>query len=678
VDEDLAALGFCRVAAAVPPVHLSDPEANAAAIVELAERAAVEGADVVVFPELCLTGYANDDLFRQRALLDAARAAIDVVVARSGDWPGLVMIGAPLIVDARLYNTAVVIHRGSVLGVVPKSYLPNYGEFYERRQFAAAREALRSEIDLGGGTVPFGTDLLFESRDAPDLVVHVEICEDVWVPLPPSTYAALAGATVLANLSASNVTIGKADYRHELASSQSSRAIAAYVYTSAGAGESTTDLAWDGHAFIYENGRRLAESRRFDATDQLVVADVDLERLADDRMRMTSYGDCIADHRDALGFRRQQFSSRPVAARPLRRDVERFPFVPAAPATRDERCEEAYRIQIQGLVTRLRSTGIEKVVLGISGGLDSTHALLVACRALDELGHSRRNVLGYTMPGFATSTATKTNAWRLMDALGVTGAEIDIRPSATQMLADIGHPYATGQAVHDVTFENVQAGERTSHLFRLANRHGALVVGTGDLSELALGWCTYGVGDQMSHYNVNASVPKTLMQFLIRWVAANDDLGADVSAVLRDVVETEISPELVPVSDDGIGQRTEELIGPYDLHDFFLYYTARYGFRPSKVAALAERAWRDAERGTWPDLVPAHRRRSYDRDEIVRWLRVFLERFFATSQFKRSAMPNGPKIGSGGALSPRGDWRAPSDSSAAVWLADLDRAFPQG
>jgi NAD+ synthase (glutamine-hydrolysing) len=681
VTVDAGQHGFCRVAAAMPVVHLADPVLNLATTADLVERAESEGAAVVAFPELGISGYSIEDLVQQRALLDATRAAIEELADRSRAWRPLVVVGAPLAVDGRLHNCAVVLHRGEVLGVVPKSYLPNYREFYEKRQYSAAREAVRDVAVIGGAPVPFGADLLFECTDLEGLVVHVEICEDVWVPIPPSTFGALAGATVLVNLSASNITIGKAGYRHELASSQSARTIAAYLYTSAGAGESTTDLAWDGHGLVYENGRLLAESRRFDDTEQLVVADVDLERLLDDRMRMTSYGDSIADHRGSLAFRRVAFElgapDAGAAAPELRREVERFPFVPASPEGRDARCEEAFRIQTQGLVTRMRATGLERLVIGVSGGLDSTHALLVACRAVDDLDLPRTDVLAYTMPGFATSSGTRTNAWRLMESLGVTAAEIDIRPSATQMLTDLGHPAARGEAVHDVTYENVQAGERTSHLFRLANMHGGLVVGTGDLSELALGWCTYGVGDQMSHYNVNASVPKTLMQFLIRWVGASGELGAAVSDVLADVVETEISPELVP-ADDGeeIGQRTEDLIGPYDLHDFFLYYTARYGFRPSKVAFLAHQAWHDAGAGTWPDLVPEHRRRSYTYDEIVSWLRVFLQRFFATSQFKRSAMPNGPKIGSGGSLSPRGDWRAPSDASAAAWLAELDRAHP--
>jgi NAD+ synthase (glutamine-hydrolysing) len=682
---DMSIHGFQRIAAAVLHVHLADPRANAAATLEMARQADERGAVLVAFPELGMTGYSNDDLFHQRALLDAAVDAVAEVVAASRTLRPVLVVGMPLVIDARLFNIAVVIHRGRVLGIVPKSYLPNYREFYEKRQFAAAREALRRSVTFLGDEVPFGTDLVFEAAGIENLGIHVEICEDVWVPIPPSSWAAMAGATVLVNLSASNITIGKADYRHELAAGQSGRLIAAYLYTAAGAGESTTDLAWDGHALIYENGHLLAEGERFADDGQLVCADIDLERLATDRMRMTSYGDAIADHRDRLAqFRHVSFDPDPPGVEDARdtrgpvvleRTFERFPFVPASPERRAERCSEAFRIQIQGLTTRLSATGIERLVVGVSGGLDSTHALLVACQAMDSLGLPRRNVLGYTMPGFATSTTTKSNALQLMDALGITADEIDIRTSAQQMLEDIGHPAARGEPVYDITFENVQAGERTSHLFRLANLHDALVVGTGDLSELALGWCTYGVGDHMSHYNVNASVPKTLMQFLIRWVATTTRFEDEVNEVLLRIVETEISPELVPHADgdvDAIGQRTEELIGPYELHDFFLYYTARYGFAPTKVAYLAHHAWHERTQGRWPDLIPEAKRNEYTEEQVTTWLREFVRRFFGTSQFKRSALPNGPKIGSGGSLSPRGDWRAPSDGPATTWLAELD------
>jgi NAD+ synthase (glutamine-hydrolysing) len=677
----LYAHGFVRAAVAVPQVHLAQPLANADRTLELARSAAEAHAAVVVFPELGLSGYSNEDLFHQNTLLIAVEKALARVVEGSAGLAAVILVGVPLRAENRLFNTACVIHRGQVLGAVPKSYLPNYREFYEKRQFAAARDAIRDTVRVLGQEVPFGPDLLFECSDLPGLVLHVEICEDLWVPIPPSTYAALAGATVIANLSASNITIGKADYRRQLCAAQSSGTISAYLYAAAGHGESTTDLAWDGQALAYENGELLAESDRFGGGNQLVLADVDLDRLMADRMRTTSFTDCAHDHRERVRvLRRIRFEvGVPRAEARLQRAVERFPYVPSDPAHRAERCADVYRIQVQGLVTRLLATGIRRVVIGVSGGLDSTHALIVAARSVDLLGLPRSSVLAYTMPGFATSARTLENARRLMGTLGVSAHEIDIRPSAHQMLADIEHPVAQGAPVYDRTFENVQAGERTSHLFRLANQNDALVVGTGDLSELALGWCTYGVGDQMSHYNVNASVPKTLIQFLIRWVIDTGELGPNAAPVLQSILDTEISPELVPGDDpdsDRPAQSSETVVGPFELQDFFLYYTLRFGYRPGKVAFLAHHAWHDRRRGGWPDLIPEERRNQYSLASIRHWLRVFLERFFATSQFKRSAMPNAPKVGSGGSLSPRGDWRAPSDSPATVWLDDLDRDVP--
>lgn len=666
--------GFARVAVAIPRVRMSTPKANAYATVELAARADGEGAALVAFPELGLSGYSNDDLFQQAALLDAALDALATVCHRTTHLGAVLVVGLPLRVDGRLFNVAAVVHEGRVRGVVPKSFLPNYREFYEKRQFAAARDRVRDVIPLLGEEVPFGPDLLFPIEACDGLCLHVEICEDVWVPLPPSTIAAMGGATVLVNLSASNITIGKAEYRHELCRSQSAKLLSAYLYTSAGFGESTTDLAWDGHGLVYEHGELLAETRRFADVHQLIVADVDVERLVQERSRMTSFIDCATDHRDDVAkLRRVPIPATVEPPAGLRRPVDRFPFVPSQRATLDARCEEAFQIQVHGLATRLSATGIDRLVIGVSGGLDSTHALLVACRTMDELGLPRTNVLGYSLPGFATSRTTRTNAMRLMGALGATGAEIDIRASAEQMLRDLDHPAARGEPVYDVTYENVQAGERTSYLFRLANQHGALVVGTGDLSELALGWATFGVGDHMSHYNVNASVPKTLIAFLIRWVAGTQSLGPDAAAVLVEIADTVISPELVPGSEEGDGpaQSTEALIGPYPLHDFFLYYLTRFGYRPSRILELAHHAWADPSAGRWPDLIPQTRRVGYDFDTIAAWLRVFLQRFFA-NQFKRSTLPNGPKIGSGGSLSPRGDWRAPSDASAEVWLAELD------
>lgn len=675
--------GFVRAAVCVPSLRVADPAYNVERTIALAQRASAEHAAVALFPELGLSAYSNDDLFHQDALLEGVREGLARIVEASRGLTPVLLVGAPLRFDARLYNCGVAIHRGRILGVAPKTYLPNYREFYEKRQFASARDAVSSEVELCGERVPFGNDLVFEAANVAGFALHVEVCEDVWAPLPPSTFAALAGATVLANLSASNITIGKADYRRDLCASQSGRCIAAYLYSAAGPGESTTDLAWDGHALIYENDECLAESERFAAEEQLVIADLDVERLVQDRMRMTTFADTAGIHADRVrAVRRVRFDfAVPAAERiPLRRRVERFPYVPSDPRVRDERCYEAYNIQVHGLMQRLRATGIEKLVIGVSGGLDSTHALIVAARTMDRLGLPRANILAYTMPGFATSSGTRSNAHALMRALGTTAEEIDIRPSAEQMLKDIGHPYARGEAVYDVTFENVQAGERTSHLFRLANHHDGLVLGTGDLSELALGWATYGVGDHMSHYNVNASVPKTLIQHLLRWVIDTREFDEPTSATLQAILDTEISPELVPAGaeheGDAPAQSTQAVIGPYELQDFNTYYITRYGFRPSKVAFLALHAWGDPARGGWPAGMPEDARNAYDLATIRRWLEVFLWRFFKISQFKRSAVPNGPKVGSGGSLSPRGDWRAPSDSEATVWLEELRRNVP--
>lgn len=674
--------GFIRAAVCIPLVRVADPHFNAERTAGLARRASREGAALALFPELGLSAYSNEDLFQQDALLDGTEAALFRLVEESQGLFPILIVGAPLRLEGRLFNCAVVIYRGSVLGIVPKSYIPNYREFYEKRQFAAAREAIGREVKLLGQRVPFGSDLIFAAENVPGFALHVELCEDLWVPVPPSTYAAMAGATLLANLSASNITVGKAEYRRILCASQSAKCIAAYLYSAAGPGESTTDLAWDGYGLIYENGELLAESERFSAEEQVILADVDLERLAQDRMRMTSFTDAVADHAEKLrALRRVPFDFQiPEGEVPLQRRIERFPYVPSGLTARDERCYEVYNIQVHALMKRMTAAGVKRLVIGVSGGLDSTHALLVCARTMDRLGLGRENVLAYTMPGFATSKTTYRNAHRLMKALGVTAGEIDIRPSCMQMFRDIGHPYAEGKPVYDITFENVQAGERTSHLFRLANLHGAIVVGTGDLSELALGWTTYGVGDHMSHYNVNASVPKTLIQHLIRWIIKSGELDAETGAVLESILNTEISPELIPSSspdDEHPGQRTEAQIGPYELQDFNLYYITRFGFRPSKVAFLGYHAWGDKNRGVWPDLIPPEQRREYDLATIKKWLEVFLLRFFKLSQFKRSVAPNAPKVGSGGSLSPRGDWRAPSDSEASVWLEELRRNVPE-
>lgn len=674
--------GFIRAAVCVPMLRVADPAFNAGRISGLARKASEAHAALALFPEMCLSAYSNEDLFHQDALLAATESALSGLVEESRELTPVLLAGAPLRFEGKLFNCAVAIHRGRILGIVPKTYLPNYREFYEKRQFTSGVNALCREVRLLGQTTPFGVDLVFEAENVPGFCLAAEICEDVWTPIPPSTYAALAGATVLANLSASNITVGKAEYRRSLCAVQSGRCLAAYLYSAAGPGESTTDLAWDGYAMIYENNDLLAESKRFSDAEQIVLADIDLERLLQERMRTTSFNDAVGLHRERLSrIRRIPFEFAVSGGEiPLIRQVERFPFVPTDAGKRDERCYEAYNIQVHGLMKRLAASGIERLVIGVSGGLDSSHALIVAARTMDRLGLSRKNILAYTMPGFATSRTTRENALRLMTALGVSAEEIDIRPSALQMLRNIGHPFARGQAVYDVTFENVQAGERTSHLFRLANRHHALVLGTGDLSELALGWATYGVGDHMSHYNVNASVPKTLIQHLIRWVVDSQQFDAETSGILKAVLDTEISPELVPApaeEADRPAQRTEEKIGPYELQDFNLYYITRHGFRPSKVAFLALHAWGDRERGRWSDLVPPEKRHQYDLPAIRKWLELFLYRFFKISQFKRSAVPNGPKVGSGGSLSPRGDWRAPSDSEAAVWLAELRENVPE-
>ncbi len=674
--------GFARVAAAVPHMRIGEPGFNAERTVGLAQRASDDHAALVIFPELGLSGYSIDDLLHQTALLDGVVEAIDRIATASAGLRPIMVVGAPLRFEHGIFNCAVVIHGGRVLGVAPKSFLPEYREYYEKRQFRAARDAVGDQVRLLDELVPFGNDLLFGATDLSEFVLHVEVCEDLWVPIPPSTFGALAGATVLANLSASNITIGKAGFRRLLCASQSARTIAAYLYTAAGMGESTTDLAWDGQALIYENGDLLAEAERFAIGEQLILGDVDLDRLVSDRASTSSYGDSIHDHRDRLSAMRRIDVELGVAdASPLAlsRRVARFPYVPANPVTRNARCEEVYNIQVRGLETRLHATGIDRIVIGVSGGLDSTHALIVAVHAMDRIGLPRSNVLAYTMPGFATTQRTLRNSHRLMDALGVSGQELDIRPAATQMLRDIGHPAAEGGPDYDITYENVQAGERTSHLFRLANFHGGLVLGTGDLSELALGWATYGVGDQMSHYHINASVPKTLIQFLIRWMIDTDQFGPEVNEVLDSVLNTEISPELVPRSDpdaDEPGADSESVVGPYELQDFFLYYVMRFGYSPSKMAFLARHAWGDRAAGSWPDLIPEERRNEYSLAEIKHWLGVFLDRFFRTSQFKRSAMPNAPKVGSGGSLSPRGDWRAPSDGSAVTWLEALRSSVP--
>ena len=714
--------GFARVAAVTLPVVPVDPAANAAAIIEQARALADDGVCLAAFPELCLTGYAIDDLLLSDVLLSDVLAAIETLRAASADLLPALVVGAPLRLGDRLYNCALVIQGGRVRGVAPKSYLPTYREFYEKRHFAPG-DALPAGVEsielpgVRGGSgsadgvepsarVPFGANLLFEVEDVPGLTFHVEVCEDMWVPVPPSSLAALAGATVLVNLSGSPITVGRAEDRELLARSSSARGLAAYVYAAAGQGESSTDLAWDGQTLVYENGELLGTTERFPDGPRATVVDVDIEGLRAERLRQGTFADnartlsspvagaptAATTFTDPAAFRRIRIDAADLAAPRtdigLRRRVDRFPFVPDDPARLAQDCYEAYNIQVAALVQRLGAIGNPKIVIGVSGGLDSTHALIVAARAMDRLGRPRSDIHAITMPGFATSAGTRRNAEDLAVGLGCTFEELDIRATATQMLTEMGHPYGeyarTGvlpegvseRDLYDVTFENVQAGLRTDFLFRIANHRGGIVLGTGDLSELALGWCTFGVGDQMAHYGVNAGIPKTLIQHLIRWVVAEGLFDDAVGRTLLSILDTEISPELVPAEAGGAIQSTQAKIGPYALQDFTLWHVLRRGSRPSRIAFLAHRAWADAQSGDWPEGLPSSEKVAYDLPEIRRWLELFHRRFF-TNQFKRSTLPNGPKVVAGGSLSPRGDWRMPSDAAATAWLAELERNVPR-
>jgi len=666
--------GFVRVAAATPRASAGDVAFNVDQALLLARQAHDRHVDLVVYPELNLSSYAIDDLLLQDAFLDAVEQGIARLAAETAELTPVLLVGAPLRKNGRLHNCAIALSRGAILGVVPKTFLPNYREYYEKRWFASGLGLDGQKIAVAGQNAPFGPDLLFAADEIADFVFHVEICEDFWAPTPPSTAGALAGALILANLSASNITIGKADERALLCASQSQRCAAAYVFSASGPGESTTDLAWDGQGIIYELGEQLAASSRFEADPELCVADIDVQRLRLERMRTGTFADAArAAGLPETRFRRIAFAHPPAAQDiGFERVLRRFPYVPDRPEKLDQDCYEAFNIQVQGLARRFQATGGAHFVIGVSGGLDSTHALIVAAKACDQIGLPRSAILGFTMPGFATGETSKANAWALMTALGVTAAEIDIRPAARQMLADMGHPFARGEAVYDVTFENVQAGLRTDYLFRLANQRDGFVVGTGDLSEIALGWSTYGVGDQMSHYGANAGVPKTLIQYLIRWTIRTGQLDPETDRVLQAILDAKITPELVPGADV---EGTEERIGPYALHDFFLYHILRSGQPPSKVAFLAWQAWKDRDAHLWPFDYPDALKRDYDLATIRKWLEVFLFRFFQLSQFKRSASPNAAKVSAGGALSPRGDWRAPSDGTAGPWLDELKAAF---
>ncbi len=707
--------GFARVAAATLPVALADPASNAQRHLEVLRDLQTQHVALAVFPELSLTGYSLDDLVLADPLLDAVEAALGALAEASRELFPLIVVGAPLRWRHRVYNTAVMVHRGRILGAVPKANLPTYREFYERRWYAPGDDVIGQTLTLRGAgaageRVPFGVRQLVAVDDVPGLVVHVEVCEDMWVPVPPSAEGALAGATVLVNLSGSPITIGRAADRQLLARSASNRCLAAYAYAAAGEGESTTDLSWDGQTFVYECGDLLGESPRFPRGSAATVVDVDLDRIVGERRRQGTFDDNRRTHRADADFTTHHALLLPEESAwaqaepgaydddgltvvhrsagdrahpetgPLRRPQDRFPFVPDDPALLAQDCYEAYNIQVAGLVRRLEQIGGgrpggSRPVIGVSGGLDSTHALIVCAQAMDLLGRDRSEILAYTMPGFATTERTRSNAELLARALGTSFETIDIRPTCLQMLRDMHHPAGDGAPVYDVTFENVQAGVRYDYLFRLANHHHGIVVGTGDLSELALGWCTYGVGDHMSHYTVNSGVPKTLMQHLIRWVISEKIFDQHTGEVLQAVLDTEITPELIPLEEGKKAQSTEDSIGPYALHDFTLYHVLRRGYGPGKIAYLAHQAWGDVDLGDWPSGYPVQDRRAYSRGEIKHWLEVFVRRFFA-NQFKRSAIPNGPKVLAGGSLSPRGDWRMPSDAEAAAWLAEIEREVP--
>ena len=672
--------GFVRVAATTPIASSGDIAFNVDQTLLLARLGQERGVDLIVCPELNISSYAVDDLHLQEAFLDAVEAGIERLCTESAGLRPVLAVGAPIRRNGRLYNCALAIAGGRILGVVPKSFLPNYREYYEKRWFAPGIGTEGQTARVAGQLVPFGPDLIFAAEQVDNFIFHMEICEDYWAPQPPSTLGALAGALILCNLSASNITIGKADERKLLCAAQASRCHAAYIYAASGPGESTTDLAWDGQGSVYELGELIAENSRFAREPELAMADVDAQRLRLERLRTGTFNDnAIAAGHPEKRFRRIGFDHQ-CAGTDLgfARRLRRFPYVPNRPEQLDQDCYEAFNIQVQGLAKRFQTTSGKHLVIGVSGGLDSTHALIVAAKTCDYLDLPRSTILGYTMPGFATGESTKGNAWALMRALGIEAAEIDIRPAAEQMLKDMGHAYARGERgadAYDVTFENVQAGLRTDYLFRLANHRGGFVVGTGDLSEVALGWSTYGVGDQMSHYGVNAGVPKTLIQYLVRWAIRSHQFDAETDKVLQAILDTKISPELVPADDEGAMQSTEDRIGPYELHDFFLWHILRHGQPPSKVAFMAWQAWQDRDSGLWPFDYPEHLKREYDLATIRKWLEVFLFRFFQISQFKRSAIPNSPKVSSGGSLSPRGDWRAPSDGTAKPWLDELKQAF---
>lgn len=631
--------GFIKVAAVTPKVKVADTAYNTDEICRLIDEASVRGAKLIVFPELCITSYTCGDLFFQEALLEDAKYSLIQIADHTRGKDSLVFVGLPVEYKGKLYNAAAAVHDGSVLGIVPKTFIPGYNEFYEHRYFV---EGMHEPVafNLGSGvTVPMGTDILFVCSGMPRLKIGVEICEDLWVPQPPSVRHALAGATVIVNLSASDETTGKDVYRRELVAGQSARLVCGYIYASAGDGESTQDVVYSAHNMIAENGTMLAEAKRFE--NQTIYSEIDVQRLSEERRRMTTF------LTDSDGYTEIPFSLTQTEAE-LTRFVDPMPFVPGRREDREKRCDEILAIQAMGLKKRLEHTRSSHAVVGISGGLDSTLALLVTARAFDLLEMDRKGIVAVTMPGFGTTDRTYDNAVSLIRCLGADFREISIKDAVMGHFKDIGQD----ASVHDVTYENCQARERTQILMDVANKCGGMVIGTGDLSELALGWATYN-GDHMSMYAVNVSVPKTLVRHLVRYAA--DTCGNnELAAVLYDILDTPVSPELLPPEDGKISQKTEDLVGPYELHDFFLYYVLRFGCVPSKIFRLAQYAFGE----------------KYDRETILKWLKTFYRRFFA-QHFKRSCLPDGPKVGTV-AVSPRGDLRMPSDASAAVWLRELE------
>ncbi len=638
--------GFVKVAAAVPELRVADCGYNSENIIKMIGEAEKAGAQIVVFPELAITAYTCSDLFQQQLLISRAEVALIKIAEETKALDILTVVGVPLMSENQLFNCAAVLQKGKVLGVVPKTYIPGYKEFYEERWFASGAKALKLYINIFGSDIPFGADLLFESEGSDSVCFGIEICEDLWVPIPPSSYQAIAGATILFNLSASNEIIGKSEYRRELVRQQSGKCIAGYIYVSSGVDESTTDVVYGGHALIAENGGVLSESERFLRKAHMTVGEIDVKRLMNDRIKNTSFMEGLP----AKNFRKISFLLRNLdfGKTEFTRPVDPHPFVPSDKSARDVRCREIFAIQTSGLAKRLVHTGSKKVVLGISGGLDSTLALIVAVKTFDMLGIPAENITAVTMPGFGTTDITYENAVQLIRSFGATFWEIDIKQACRQHFSDIGHD----PSIHDVTYENVQARERTQILMDIANKQGGLVIGTGDLSELALGWCTYN-GDHMSMYSVNCSIPKTLVKYLVQWAADNVTEKSSAEVLLR-ILDTPITPELLPPDENGgILQKTEDIVGPYELHDFFLYHMLRYGAPPKKIAFLACKAFKGI----------------YDADTINSWLRTFYRRFFA-QQFKRSCLPDGPKVGTI-SLSPRGDWRMPSDAAAELWLKEL-------